>query len=75
MMGPAGFTIDGQEYAYKRMLMEILMCQTCSGIFVTHLPTGIGALMTEKETSELCAGCQEISRNLDVTNEDGSKPS
>jgi hypothetical protein len=75
MIGPKVVDVDGQRYDYKRRLLEILECQTCTGVFLTHVPTGKGQLLAEKEDSVLCAGCNEIMRNLEITERDYVLPS
>jgi hypothetical protein len=72
---PKRAVIDGQEYNYKRVLLEVLECQTCKTYFVTHITTGVGTIMTEREDSEFCAGCMELCKSVDILEDNGAKPS
>ncbi len=74
MIGPKTVDVDGQRYDYKRRLLEILECQTCPGVFLTHVPTGQGQYLSEKADSPMCAGCNEILRNLEITERDYKSP-
>jgi hypothetical protein len=63
-LGPARVVKDGKAYNYSRMVAELLTCDTCGTVFMTHVATGFGAVLMEDDNREMCAGCQEIVSNL-----------
>ena len=72
--GPKRVNVEGVSYDYRRFVLEIMECLTCKAVFQTHIPSGSGVLMAE-EDAELCPGCEEVCRNLDLTEKNGGKPS
>jgi hypothetical protein len=71
---PASLVPEGVDgvFGYKRLLVEILICDTCGTQFMTHVTTGVGAMMCD-EGKEPCVGCLEILMNQDQS--DGASPS
>lgn len=70
---PAVFTVGDVVYNYSRMMAEILTCQTCPTTFITHITTGFGAVLSQKDDVEFCPGCLEIIHQLEIRDESGGK--
>jgi hypothetical protein len=76
-IGPKTVDVDGVQYNYRRVFVEHLLCETCGGMFITHIMTGQGVycLPQDKTEADACPGCQEMLREQDITLEDRVKPS
>lgn len=72
---PFRVTKDEVQYDYKRLVVDILQCDTCQTVFMTHVPTGFGVVLTSDPKSEFCLGCVEVMNSLDVREQNGSLPS
>jgi hypothetical protein len=75
MTQPMIVLAEGQQYTYKRYVIEYLECETCKTTFVTHVASGFGKVLTEEDDTELCEGCVEVCKQLELQEESGVKPS
>lgn len=74
-MSEEGRNVAGKRYTYRRVVAEILTCETCQCTFLTQIPSGRGAFLSPSDTTVPCPACTEICSELLIDEQKITPPS